>query len=102
MRAAKRGEVADAGASENNRRDDAEQLIAALDARGEDADTEDRPSHRRNVKDDADDVAHRARGEEAGARFGKEWPQQLALAGQRIADRAGHAKGSPPSGKRDA
>src|SRR5258706_8424957 len=102
MRAAKRGEVTDAGASENDRRDDAEELIAALHARDEDGDAEDGPSHRRNVKDHTGYVAHRARGERAGARFGVEWPQELALADQRMADRAGDAEDGCSGGEGDS
>ncbi len=101
MYAAQRGEVTDTGASENDRGDDAEQLIATLDTRGEDTESEDNPNDRREVKDPTGYLACRARGEEAGARFGKEWPQELALTDQRMADRAGDAENGCSSGKDD-
>src|SRR5712664_280857 len=101
MRAAQRGEVAYPRRREDDHGNNAEQQVAALDAGREDGDAEDGPGNRRNVKDCTRDVAHRARGEQVGARPGIEWPQELALADQRMADRAGDAEGGCSGGKDD-
>src|SRR5712664_175766 len=101
MRAAQRGEVAYPRRREDDHGNNAEQQVAALDARGEDGDAENGPGNRRNVKEDAGNIAHRARGEQASARFGIEWPQKFALTDQRMADRAGNTEDSCSGGEGD-
>src|SRR5258708_9333059 len=101
MQAAERGEVTDAGAGEDGRGDDAEQRIAALDARGKDGDAENGPRHRRHVKGRADDGAGGAGFENAAGVAGIERAEDLALADQRMADRGGDAKDGCSGGKGD-
>src|SRR5258708_12399600 len=101
MRAAKRRKVADAGDGEDDRCDDAEQRIAALDARGKDGDAENGPRHRRHVKDRADDGAGGAGFENAAGGARIERAEDLALADQRMADRGGDAKDGCSGGKVD-
>jgi len=79
-RAAERGEIADARGREHDHSDDADELIAALEAPGEHAEAEHGPGKRRHVEHRAQDGARAAGLEHSAGIAGIERAEDLALA----------------------